>query len=128
MKNPSSKLQPQQDVSLLRNPKIKASIVSMNRKYSKKESSSRPRSASRSYAKEMVSNGVAGTSQKSVHSFDLNQNDRSFIGRDSFFFNSAGQLLDMDQNDGIHGGRDVTKKSLNLFDLNQISVIINRTL
>ncbi|KAI9117182.1 hypothetical protein K1719_011348 [Acacia pycnantha] len=122
MINPSSKLQTQQDVSLLHNPKTKASIVSKSRKYSKKESRLQPRVASRAYAKEMISNGVEGTSRKSVHVFDLNQNARSFTGKDAFFLNFAGQLFDLNQNDGIHSGKDVTKKSITLFDLNQISV------
>ncbi|XP_028794003.1 uncharacterized protein LOC114749636 [Neltuma alba] len=122
MRNPSSKLQPRQDVSPLHNPKIQASIVSKNRKYSRKETSLQSRIASRSYAKERVSDGVEGKSQKPARVFDLNQNARSLTGKDAFFINSSAQLFDLNQNDRIHSGKDLTKKSISLFDLNQISV------
>ncbi|XP_054820901.1 uncharacterized protein LOC129319846 [Prosopis cineraria] len=121
-RNPSSKLQLKQDVSLLQNAKIQASIVSKNRKFSRKESSLHHRIASRSSAEERISNGAEGKSQKSAHMFDLNRNARNSTRKDTVFLNSAVQLFDLNQNDGIYGGKEVTKKSITLFDLNQISI------
>lgn len=129
MKHPLPKPQSKQDVPQQpQKVKVKthASSISKGRNHSRKETTaSRPPLAPST--RERISNGVEVAMQKPApHVFDLNQNARSFSGKDASFHGSAAPspMLDLNQKDRIHSGKEATKKSITpFFDLNQISVI-----
>ncbi|KAE9608325.1 hypothetical protein Lalb_Chr08g0234281 [Lupinus albus] len=121
MKNPSSKPQPTQDVSQLRNLKTEASIPSKSWSYRRKESTLRPPIASHLRTKQKNSNGVDFVLQKPARMFDLNQSARSLCKQDASFLSSA-PSLELNHKNRIYAGKEATKNSVApFFDLNQIS-------
>ncbi|KAI4344282.1 hypothetical protein L6164_011528 [Bauhinia variegata] len=123
MKNPSPKPQSKQDVPKPQKLEIKALTIPKpkGRKYNKKELALRPPVAPHSNLKERTCNVVDVSSRKSAHVFDLNQNARSFTGKEATFLSSA-PLLDLNQKERTHIGKEAAKKSIiPSFDLNQIS-------
>lgn len=126
MQNPLPKPQRTQKVKThaqLQKGKTRAPANSNGRNYGKKDLRSRPPIPPYSNSKERISNGLEVTPQKPAPVFDLNQNARTYTGKDG-----TAPMLDLNQMDRIQSGNEATKKSITpFFDLNQISVIIVHT-
>ncbi|XP_047178201.1 uncharacterized protein LOC124845180 [Vigna umbellata] len=116
MQNPS----PKQEISHQQKLKVHATLIRKGKKYNRKESTLHPATTSHLNSKGRISNRVASTVQKTVM-FDLNQNALSLSKKELSFLNSA-PVADLKHEDGIHSGKEASKKSISkFFDLNQIS-------